>query len=200
MSGGADNDAAVQIAMATAGRSVLFSGITVAVSLAALVAVPLPFLHSIGLGGLLIPLLSVATSTTLVPVVLHAAGPRLDWPRRRRRGAPGSAGWARLARWVVAHRWLVIVVTSVAFLVMAAPVLGLHLGSPQTTAYGTTSNAGATADKISRAGLPAGLLRPMEVLDRTSETTSLTPQLAACPGSPRSLRSATRPGPETTAR
>ena len=59
---GADNDDAVRTAMATAGRSVVFSGVTVAVSLAALVVVPLPFLRSIGLGGLLIPLLSVLTS------------------------------------------------------------------------------------------------------------------------------------------
>lgn len=77
---GADNDTAVRTAITTAGRSVLFSGVTVAVSLAALVAVPLPFLRSIGLGGLLIPLLSVATSLTLVPVVLHTLGPKLQCP------------------------------------------------------------------------------------------------------------------------
>ena len=78
----ADNDDAVRRAMATAGRSVVFSGFTVAVSLAALVLVPLPFLRSIGFGGLLIPLLSVATAVTLVPALLSAAGPRLTWPRR----------------------------------------------------------------------------------------------------------------------
>ena len=48
---GADNDEAVRTAMATAGRSVVFSGTTVAVSLAALALVPIPFLRSIGLGG-----------------------------------------------------------------------------------------------------------------------------------------------------
>lgn len=96
---GADNDTAVRIAMTTAGRSVVFSGVTVAVSLAALVAVPLPFLRSIGLGGLLIPLLSVATSLTLVPVILHRFGPWLQWPRREPRD-PTSRRWAGLARWV----------------------------------------------------------------------------------------------------
>ena len=50
----------------------VFSGFTVAVSLAALVLVPLPFLRSIGFGGLLIPLLSVATAVTLVPALLSA--------------------------------------------------------------------------------------------------------------------------------
>ena len=72
--GGAEGDEAVHRAMATAGRSVLFSGVTVAVSLAALILVPLPFLRSIGLGGLLIPLFSVATTLTLVPAVLSALG------------------------------------------------------------------------------------------------------------------------------
>lgn len=99
---GAGNDTAVRSAMATAGRSVVFSGVTVAVSLAALIAVPLPFLRSIGLGGLLIPLLSVATSLTLVPVVLQTIGPRLLWPRRaaadptsRRRPHEQTLGIAR---------------------------------------------------------------------------------------------------------
>jgi len=179
---GADNDTAVRTAMATAGRSVVFSGITVAVSLAALVAVPLPFLRSIGLGGLLIPLLSVATSTTLVPAVLHAVGPGLEWPRRCRPRDPVSPGWARLARWVVAHRWAVIVATVVALLAMAAPVLGLHLGAPQTQAYGTTSNPGRAAADITGSGLPAGLLRPVEVLSPTRITTDLGAQLAGVPG------------------
>ena len=179
---GADNDTAVRTAMATAGRSVVFSGITVAVSLAALVAVPLPFLRSIGLGGLLIPLLSVATSTTLVPAVLHAIGPRLEWPRRRRLRDPTSPGWARLARWVVGHRWAVIVATSVALLAMAAPVLGLHLGAPETRAYGTTSSPGRTAADITHAGLPAGLLRPVEVLGPTMTASALAAQLTGVPG------------------
>ena len=67
--GGLDNDDAVRRAMTTAGRSVVLSGVTVAVSLAALVLVPLPFLRSIGFGGLLIPLLSVATVGDLGPRV-----------------------------------------------------------------------------------------------------------------------------------
>ena len=118
--------------METAGRSVFFSGVTVAVSLAALVLVPLPFLRSIGLGGLLIPLLSVATVLTLVPALLSAFGPRLLWPRR----GPAqvrSPFWARVARAVVARRWLTIAATSAVLALLALPVLGLSLGSPQLT-------------------------------------------------------------------
>jgi RND superfamily putative drug exporter len=103
--GGASNDEAVATSMSTAGRSVVLSGLTVAISLAALIAVPLPFLRSIGLSGLLIPLLSVATSISLLPVLLATFGPRLDWPRRRVK-SPTSRTWTAIARTVVRHRWV----------------------------------------------------------------------------------------------
>jgi putative drug exporter of the RND superfamily len=160
---GADNETAVRTAMLTAGRSVVFSGTTVAVSLAALIVVPLPFLRSIGLGGLLIPVLSVLTSLTLVPVLLATAGPRLQWPGRTPKD-PTSARWAALARGVVHRRWLVIAGTSVALLAATLPLLSLHLGSPTLAAYGTDSAAGRSAQAIVAAGIPAGVLRPTEVL------------------------------------
>ena len=68
------------------GRSVLFSGVTVAVSLAALIALPVPFLRSVGFTGLLIPIISVIAALTLLPALLLSVGPRLAWPHRR----PGS--------------------------------------------------------------------------------------------------------------
>lgn len=78
---GLDNAAAVQRAMETAGRAVVFSSTTVAVGLLALVVLPAPFLRSIGYGGMLIPLVSVLVALTLLPVILATVGPRLDWPR-----------------------------------------------------------------------------------------------------------------------
>src|SRR5205814_8831440 len=60
-------DAAVERAMQTAGRAVVFSGTTVAIGLLALVALPLPFLRSVGYGGMLIPLISVLVAMTLLP-------------------------------------------------------------------------------------------------------------------------------------
>ena len=94
------------------GRAVVFSGTTVAVALLALVILPIPFLRSIGIAGMLIPLVSVAVALTLLPVVLATIGPRLDWPRRARadragprldgvgaaRGAPPLGGRHRVGR------------------------------------------------------------------------------------------------------
>jgi RND superfamily putative drug exporter len=80
---GADNAQAVERALATAGRSVLFSGVTVAISLAALIALPVPFLRTVGFTGLLIPIVSVIAALTLLPALLLVAGPNLAWPHRR---------------------------------------------------------------------------------------------------------------------
>jgi RND superfamily putative drug exporter len=94
---GRSNREAVMVAAATAGSSVVFSGITVTVSLAALALTPVPFLRSIGLAGLLVPLMSVAVSTTLLPVILDQAGPRLEWSMTRSVPLLQAAGVAELA-------------------------------------------------------------------------------------------------------
>ncbi|MDQ6656723.1 MAG: MMPL family transporter [Actinomycetota bacterium] len=171
---GYDNDTAVRTAMASAGRAVLFSGITVAISLAALVVVPLPFLRSIGLGGLLIPLLSVAAATTMVPALLSRFGPRLQWPRRTFR-SPTSRLWARLATWVVRRRWFVIVGCVVALLALATPILGLALGSPQIAALDGSPAVTAAARAVTAAGIPPGVLRPVElVVDAAAASADVT--------------------------
>ena len=102
---GESGDAAVQRAMETAGRAVVFSGTTVAIGLLAMVALPVPFLRSIGYGGLLIPLVSTLVAITLLPVVLSKVGQRLDWPHRRTDDR-ASRAWTRWAEAVVRHRWV----------------------------------------------------------------------------------------------
>ena len=71
---GKDNHDAVVVAMDTAGRAVVFSGVTVAIGLLALVVLPVPFMRSIGMGGALIPLASVFTTLTLTPAILGGIG------------------------------------------------------------------------------------------------------------------------------
>ena len=97
---GHDNEEAVMIAMKTAGHAVLASGVTVAISLLALVVVPVPFLRSMGIGGMFIPLVSVAVVLTLLPALLSSIGPRVDWPKIRHEGraSRGWTAWARLDR------------------------------------------------------------------------------------------------------
>ena len=102
--------------MATAGRATLFSGLTVAIGLALLVFMPLPFMRSMGAGGVLIPLVSIAASATLLPALLslhgHAHQPLPGRPAARARTArarrtPGV--WSRLATRSCATRSLFFV-------------------------------------------------------------------------------------------
>ena len=100
---GRENHDAIVVAMESAGRAVVFSGITVAIGLLALVVLPVPFMRSIGIGGALIPLASVLTTLTLTPAILGGIGPRVDWPKIRHENR-ASRAWSRWARGVVRHR------------------------------------------------------------------------------------------------
>jgi len=71
---GLSNDDAIHKSMETAGSAVIFSGTTVGIGLLALIVLPVPFLRSVGYGGMLIPLISVLVSLTLLPVILHSIG------------------------------------------------------------------------------------------------------------------------------
>src|SRR4051794_8195235 len=105
---GLDNEAAIAKTMETAGRAVVFSGTTVAVGLLALLALPLPFLRWVGIGGMVTPLISVLVALTLPPAVLGSIGPRLD-KRRLRTDDKASASWTRWAHLVVRTRWLAVI-------------------------------------------------------------------------------------------
>jgi RND superfamily putative drug exporter len=162
---GLDNRAAVLRASATAGSSVLLSGITVAVSLAALALTGVPFLRSIGLAAMLIPLISIAVSATLLPVVLDAAGPALEWPRRRP-ARTVSPLWTGIARRVTARPGWSAAGAMVILAVLIVPVFSLNLGEPQATATAATAPASARAglDALVSSGIGPGVLRPAEIL------------------------------------
>jgi RND superfamily putative drug exporter len=159
------NRAAVLRASATAGRSVLFSGLTVTVSLAALALTTVPFLRSIGLAGLLIPLVSIGVSATLLPVILDTLGPRLEWPRRKP-ARTVSPLWTRIAQVVVAHRAGSATGALAILAVLIVPVFSLNLGEPQAAATAATAPAAARAglDALTSSGIGPGVLRPTEIL------------------------------------
>lgn len=158
---GADDVTAVERAMVTAGGSVVFSGVTVAVALAALVVLPVPFLRAMGFGGLLIPLVSVLVAITLLPVLLAAVGSRLhrDRPRERRRG-----GWDRWARLVVRRPKAAAVAALLVLGTLMVPVLDLRLGAPVPQAVAASGPARAALDGLSASGVGSGVLSPEYLL------------------------------------
>ena len=159
---GLDNEAAVQRAMETAGHAVVFSGTTVAVGLLALVVLPVPFLRSVGVGGMLIPLVSVAVSITLLPVLLAKVGPFLDRPRWRS-GNQVSAAWARWTGLVVRRRWVAALGAVALLAILAIPALGIEIGSPRPEALTGTGPARDALLDLKAAGIDEGVLWPFEV-------------------------------------
>src|SRR3954447_15417992 len=160
---GAEGDEAIVRAMGTAGRAVVFSGTTVAVGLLALVVLPVPFLRSVGFGGLLIPLISVLVAVTLLPCVLRMAGPRLEWPHRRTE-EQSSTRWVAWARGVVRHRGLAIAGSLIvlAALALAASQLKPGISDVNTIAKAGDAKQGLVA--LERSGIGAGALLPYEIL------------------------------------
>ena len=160
---GHPGEEAVQIAMETSGRAVVFSGITVAIGLLALVALPLPFLRSLGYAGLLIPLVSTLVAITLLPVVLAKVGSRLDWPHRRT-DDKASRAWTRWATAVTRRRWLAAAAGMAVVLALALAATDLQLGASDA---GTVAESGDAKDglvALEDAGIGEGSLLPHEIL------------------------------------
>jgi putative drug exporter of the RND superfamily len=181
---GRRNADAVGIAMAHAGRSVVFSGLTVAIGLLAMIVLPVPFLRSVGYGGVLVPLVSVAVSLTLLPVILATIGPRLDWPRRRlraeRRPSRLFTGWAAL---VYRHRWIAALAGLGIMTALALPVLSLHLGEPGSAAEATSGPAHDALMTLTSGGIPSGVITPAEVLTTSpAAATAVAAHAAHLPG------------------
>jgi RND superfamily putative drug exporter len=160
---GRSGDEAVQYAMQTAGRAVLFSGITVAIGLFALIALPLPFLRSMGYGGMLIPLVSTLVAVTLLPVVLAKLGARLDWPHRRT-DDKASRAWTRWATAVARRRWLAAGAGMAVVVALALAATDLQLGNSDADTIARSGDAKQGLVALEQAGIGEGALQPHEVL------------------------------------
>ncbi len=160
------NDGAVRTAMQHAGSAVVFSGTTVAISLLALLALPVPALRSIGIAGLLIALVSVAVATTLLPVVLATVGPRLDWPRNRRE-ARASRGWSAWARLIIRHRWVAAATSTAALVALVVAASSIQLGNPRADSLAQDGPARSGLQKLEDSGIGTGPLSPFDALVRS---------------------------------
>jgi RND superfamily putative drug exporter len=164
------NEVAVQRAMETAGHAVVFSGTTVAIGLIALILIPVTLLRGIGIGGLVIPLVSVAISVTLLPVVLATVGPKLDWPRNRRSHV-GGQGWEKWTRWVVKHRWPAAIGAMIFMGLLLIPAAGINLGAPRPDALQGPESAHVALDALESSGIDVGVLTPYEIVTRGDAAT-----------------------------
>ena len=158
LAGGADSRTAIARTLQTAGRTVLYSSLTVAGALSCLLVFPLRFLYSMGIGGALVALSAGAVSLIVLPAVLVGLGPRINSlaPAWLQRGAssvaPGGerGAWFRLARTVMRRPGLVAVVTAAVLLVVASPALSLMLVPADAHVLPASSQPRQMAEALTR--------------------------------------------------
>jgi RND superfamily putative drug exporter len=128
---GRDREEALANTLATAGRTVLFSAVTVAAALAALLVFRQRFLYSMGVGGGICALMAAIVSLTLLPAMLGALGERVNalspkrWRASLARDASGerSGPWYRFSRWVMRRPVPIATVTTVLLIALGLPFL-----------------------------------------------------------------------------
>lgn len=131
------SSAAAYRTVLTAGRSVLLSGAAVTLAMAALLLPPIPFVRSLGIGGVLAVLFTVLASLTALPALLTLLGERVNWPHLAVRGlraldfgqsARESALWTALARRVTARPVLAVSLAVLVLAVLALPAQQMRTG------------------------------------------------------------------------
>ena len=179
---GAEPQQALMRAMATAGRATVFSGLTVAVGLALLAFVPVPLIRSMGIGGLLIPLVSVIASLTLLPALLSLLGTRINslplLPRRAiaRRAVAGRGFWMTLSRVIMRRPLPILVAAAALMLAIATPARQLAVTAGDNRGYPSGTPATNGLFVLERT-LGPGSLSPDQILIDTGR-----PRGALAPG------------------
>ena len=147
---------ALRATMRTAGHTVLFSALTVAAALAALLAFPQKFLFSMGLGGMLVALIGAVVALVILPAVLALLGPRVNKlaPKRLQRSAvkaaqPASSGfWYRLSTFVMRRPIPIAIGAAGVLLALGVPFTDLKLTSFSPQSLPASASSRRVADEI----------------------------------------------------
>jgi RND superfamily putative drug exporter len=149
--------AAMRRVLASAGRTVFFSSLTVSAALASLLVFPQRFLYSMGLGGALVALFAALISLTVLPAVLTMLGSRVNAgaPRFLQRKAEADAKpdengfWYRLSRFVMRRPIPVATLSALLLIVLGLPFLGIKFNTVDPTVLPTSASARQTYDTVS---------------------------------------------------
>jgi RND superfamily putative drug exporter len=164
--------------VASAGRTVLVSGLTVTATMASLIAFPPFFLKSFGYAGVAVTLLAVVSTLIALPAVLAMLGPRVNrWQVIRRDLTPRDTGmWATVARRVMRSPWPVLIVVLAALFTLAAPALGVRFGQVDERVL-PASNPAAQASSVLRTQFSGQEGAPLDIVVRggTAQQAALTP-------------------------
>jgi RND superfamily putative drug exporter len=168
LAGGRATEDAVTHTMIHAGKSVVVSGSTVGIGLLSMVILPIPFIRSIGIGGLLIPLVSVIAACTLLPAMLGIVGPGINrvrvMPRRfLSQDDPDHGPWAAWARTVTRHSRAIAALGIAVVVVVMIPALSLNPGDALAKDMPGAGSAITGRAQLAASGITAGVIAPVEV-------------------------------------
>jgi putative drug exporter of the RND superfamily len=168
---GADTETALVETMTHAGRAVIVSGSTVAIGLFSMVLLPIPVIRSIGIGGLLIPIVSVCAAITFLPAMLALLGPRINsvrvMPKRIVEGTDEERGfWWRWSHFVMRRPLLTGGIGLAIVALLMVPALKLNASEAQANALAgpATEDAVIGLQRLTDAGVTHGAMKPFIVL------------------------------------
>ena len=181
LANGRDVGAAIRVTVATAGRTVLVSGLTIVLALSSLLIFPQPFLGGLAIGGMVAVLIAMLAALTVLPAALALLGHRIDklripLPRSSRPGA----GWARIAHSVMRRPVLYVVGVLVVLAAFAAPFLRVEFGGFDERVLPPGTAARVVGERLAT-DFPGGGEDPISVLVTGAPATGLAGQIAALP-------------------
>lgn len=149
----------------TAGKAVVFSGLTVMIALSALLVPPLPYIRSIGVGAILVLFVSMSVAVTALPATLALLGERVNWVRltRREPGLRSRGFWRARAIAIMKRPWLWTVTGCVVLAVLTLPAFQMEVAEPGPLGLSERTEARQTVAALAELELE-GLLNPVVVL------------------------------------
>ena len=141
-------EAALRTTVATAGRTVAFSAVTVAAAFASLLVFPLAFLRSMAIGGIAVALLAGAVALLVIPALFALLGRRVDALAIRRGRAAGTGGWYRFAHGVMRRPLPIALATAAVLVALGVPFLGVRFTGVDASVLPTSASARQVQDAI----------------------------------------------------
>ncbi|MBJ7454991.1 MAG: MMPL family transporter [Thermoleophilia bacterium] len=187
---------ALRRTLQTAGRSVLFSAVTVAAALAGLMVFPQRFLFSMGIAGVMVAMVAAAVALVVLPAVLALLGTRINalapkaWRRHSEEAHKEvtSGFWYRLSRAVMRRPGIVAAATSLVLVVVALPAFGINFTSVDANVLPTSASARQVSDVIA-ADFPEDRSQPIYIAvdapdspESQAALTAYAAELGALPG------------------
>jgi RND superfamily putative drug exporter len=184
---------AIRTTLQTAGRTILFSALTVAAAVSSLAVFPQRFLYSMGIAGAIVVLVAATLALTVLPAILTVLGPRVNslsprWLARRaeREARPAQAGfWYRLAQFVMRRPGQIAIAATAFLIFVGLPFWSIRFISVSASDIPTTMSARQVSDTLN-SDFPANRTTPLEIVlgapAGSSQATAFATRLERLPG------------------